>query len=120
MTPKPGFEDYFDSYDSAMKYCARPICTLDDYIKFIGGTPEGPCDDYAYVEGGNIASARYYVSIKKYVGRTAALDKKITENQKGMGTAPEAVPLDFPDMREEWYKTIKAYRAGIYARMASR
>jgi hypothetical protein len=120
VTPKPGFEDYFDSYDAAMKYCARPICTLDDYIKFIGGTPEGPHDDYAYTEGGNIPSARYYDSIKKYVGRTAALDKKITADQKGLGTTPTAVPLDFPDMREEWYKTIKAYRAGIYARMASR
>jgi hypothetical protein len=68
LTPRPGYEPLFDSYDAAMKYCSRPICTLEEYILFIGGTPSGPQDDVAYKDGGGVPSARYYERIRTLTG----------------------------------------------------
>ena len=87
LTPKPGFEPLFDGYDAAMKYCARPICTLDEYIAFIGGSGEGPYDDAAYSTGEPIPSARYYKRIRHLKG--APPDHKVKSVYVGVdpGTA---------------------------------
>lgn len=114
VVPKPGQEDKFDSYDDAMKYCARPICTLDEYVAFINGVREGVNDDYAYEDGTKIPSARFYTRIRKLTGATDAT--KATEAQEGLkGKDPAAVSGDFPDMRAEWDKSLLAYRANVYS-----
>jgi hypothetical protein len=81
LIPKPGFEPLFDSYDAAMQYCSRPICTLEEYILFIGRTPEGPQDDVAYKDGGKVPSARYYTRIRTLTGMDATT--QVTDAQKG-------------------------------------
>lgn len=116
VVPKPGFEPYFDSYDAAMQYCARPICTLEKYIAFINGVREGVRDDVTYDDGSTIRSARYYDRIRRLTGATADL-ATVTAEQQGLKDAgvPEAVPEDFPQMRAEWDKTLLSYRARVYA-----
>lgn len=116
LAPKPGYEGYFDSYDAAMQYCARPICTLEEYIEFIGGVREGINDDMSYEAGGSIPSARFYTQIRKLTGGTADTIKTLTKAQQGLeGDKNEAVADTFPDMRLEWDKAMLAYRARIYA-----
>jgi len=116
LAPKPGYEGYFDSYDAAMQYCARPICTLEEYIEFIGGVREGINDDMSYEAGGSIPSARFYTQIRKLTGGTADTIKTLTKAQQGLeGDQNEAVADTFPDMRLEWDKAMLAYRARIYA-----
>lgn len=114
LTPKPGFEPYFDSYDAAMQYCSRPICTLEDYIKFIGGKGVGAQDDVAYKDGSEVPSARYYTRIRELKGAPADM-KPPTSDQQGLGTdGVAAVGTDFPVMRAEWTKTLLRYRRNAY------
>lgn len=114
IVPKPGYEPYFDSYDAAMQYCARPICTLEEYIIFINGLRETPIDDMAYDDGSVAHSARYYARIRKLKGAVAAT--KATNEEQGLqGSAPTAVAEDFPVLRAEWDKILLDYRARIYA-----
>jgi hypothetical protein len=116
LTPKPGVEPYFDSYDAAMKYCARPVCTLEDYIKFIGGQGVSPQDDAAYKDGSTIPSARYYTQIRQLKG-VKPTDDPPTKEQRGIGTSNgggDAVDLNFPVMRAEWTLTLLRYRRNVY------
>lgn len=113
LTPRPGYEPMFDNYDSAMKYCARPICTLEDYIKFIGGEGVSPQDDVAYKDGGNIPSARYYIRIRQLKGATDSTT--VTDDQKGLGKeGGAAVDVNFPVMRAQWDVTLLRYRRNVY------
>jgi len=84
LAPKPGTEGYFDSYDEAMKYCSRPICTLEEYIDFIGnGVRDTPIDDLAYTDGTQ-TGARYYARIRKFTGFREGIDKPPTTAQRGV------------------------------------
>jgi hypothetical protein len=114
IAPKPGYEPYFDSYDAAMQYCARPICTLEEYIYFINGMREGAIDDVNYDDGSAVTSARYYKRIRKLKGATDK-DKASDEEQGLQGKSPTAVSSTFPVLRAEWDKVLLAYRARIYA-----
>jgi hypothetical protein len=115
IVPKPGKEDLFDNYDAAMKYAARPICTLEEYIGFINGVREGINDDFTYEDGKKIPSARYYTRIRRMTEATT--NTKATEEQEGLkGKAPAAVPSSFPQLRAEWSKSLLAYRANVYSR----
>jgi hypothetical protein len=140
LTPTPGLEPLFDSFDAGMKYCARPICTLEEYISFIGGVREGANDDFSYDDGSGMSSARYYTRIRYLKGATAA-DVATAKQQNlpidtpasamggsgvssqtgekpatgGSDGAGEAVPLDFPVMRAEWDKVMLQHRAKVYS-----
>jgi hypothetical protein len=117
IAPKPGAEEFFDSYDAAMQYCARPICTLEEYIDFIRGVREGINDEVAYDDGSQVPSARYYTRIRKLLGATANF--KPTDEQRGLGTkTPVAInpktDTNFPELRAEWEKPLLAYRRNVY------
>lgn len=116
IAPKPGAEPYFDSYDAAMRYCARPICTLDEYVEFIRGVKEGSNDEFAYEDGTEIPSARFYTRIRKLRGAPANF--KPTEEQRGVKGTPQAIhpknDANFPELRAEWEKALLAYRRNVY------
>lgn len=117
VIPKPGYEAYFDSYDAAMKYCSRPVCTLEEYIYFIGGVREGINDEFSYgdvtEEKRRTVSARYYTRIRHLTG--ADENTKVSSAIKGTaGTKPEAVSADFPQMRAKWDEIILKYRRKFY------
>lgn len=117
VIPKPGYEAYFDSYDTAMRYCARPICTLEEYIAFINGVREGIRDDVSYDDGSTVRSARYYDRIRHLTGATKSTQTTLSAEQQGLfgAGAPTAVSEDFPQMRAEWDRVLLAYRARIYS-----
>jgi hypothetical protein len=118
IVPKPGAEPYFDSYDAAMQYCARPICTLEEYIGFIRGVREGVHDDVSYPGGTAGSSARYYTRIRKLIGAAPNFAGP-TPEQRGMEGSPKAInPKDepgFPVMRAEWDKVLLQYRQSVYS-----
>jgi hypothetical protein len=104
LAPKPGAEPYFDSYDAAMRYAARPICTLDEYVEFIRGVKEGSNDEFAYEDGTEIPSARFYTQVRPrpFTPKTTPLSRNYERNGKrlfwriaGMST----LPLRFNDER---------------------
>lgn len=117
FAPKPGAEPYFDSYDAAMSYCARPICTLEEYIDFIRGVREGPQDDVAYTDGSAQPSARYYARIRRLTGASAEFTP--TAAQRGLADTPEAInsreDADFPELRAKWETSLLAYRRNVYS-----
>jgi hypothetical protein len=118
INPKPAFEPMFDSYDAAMQFASRPICTLEEYIEFIRGIREGINDEVAYTDGKGVPSARFYTRIRDLTG--AAPDFKPTDAQRGVGAdVPEAVNQteapEFPQMRADWQQVLLAYRANIYS-----
>lgn len=113
VVPFPGFEPYFDSYDAAMQYCSRPICTLEEYIVFIEGVREGPIDDYSYDDGSHTHSARYYTRIRRLKGAKAS-DQATAAQEYRVGTQPQAVPKDFPVLRMPWDEILMDYRQRIY------
>lgn len=41
IVPLPAAQPLFNSYDAAMRYCWRPICSLDEYVTFLGTVGEG-------------------------------------------------------------------------------
>lgn len=117
FAPKPGAEPYFDSYDAAMSYCARPICTLEEYIDFIRGVREGPQDDVAYADGSAQPSARYYARIRNMIG--AEPDFTPSAAQRGFADTPAAInpreEADFPELRAKWETSLLAYRRNVYS-----
>jgi hypothetical protein len=144
LTPTPGLEPLFDSFDAGMNYGSRPICTLDEYVSFIGGVREGANDEFAYQNGGEIPSARYYTRIRYLKGATPAdvataaqqnlppdspatpMGGAGTSSQTGEKvppagavvkneTAGEGVPLTFPMLRAQWDGILLAHRAKIYS-----
>lgn len=70
VRPKPEAMPLFESYESAMRYCARPICTLDEYIQFLGnygtqGTLVEP-NGARLADDPRMFPAKYYTSIRTY------------------------------------------------------
>ena len=141
LAPTPGLEPLFDSFDAGMKYASRPVCTLDEYISFIGGVREGANDEFAYEDGSGVPSARYYTRIRYLKGATPAdvataaqqnlpPDTPATPNggsgtssqtgekipqQSTPETAGEGVPLEFPVMRAQWDTILLSHRAKVYS-----
>jgi hypothetical protein len=118
VQPKPAFEPMFSSYDAAMQYVSRPICTLEEYIEFIRGIRDGINDDLAYSDGREVPSARFYTRIRDLTGASPGF--KPTDAQRGLGAeTPEAVndttTPDFPQMRADWQTLLLQYRATIYS-----
>lgn len=60
----------FQSYDAAMRYGARPVCTLDEYIDFLGevGLREGRVDPVTSLRdnAGRTFPAHFYTRIRQY------------------------------------------------------
>ena len=118
IVPKPSAEPFFDSFDAGMRWAARPICTLEEYIDFIHGERTGPLDGRAYSVEGEVPSARYYARIRTLTGADSTFTP--TEEERGYKTPPKAVSGDdkkFPSMRAKWEKTLLAYRQNVYSKV---
>jgi len=113
ISPKPAYAECFDSYDAAMKYCSRPLCTLEEYIYFIGGIRDGVNDEYSYGTVQGVPSARYYTRIRDLKGLTPK-DVPSRAQQGLTGETPQSIAADFPDLRSDWQKTLLAYRRSVY------
>lgn len=110
--PTEDFAAIFQSYELAMQYVSRPVCTLDEFIKFRKGwgTSQGYVAPNDQVQG---KGAPYWV--------------KILNLKQGPGTAPtldannqpvNPLPKDMPDTRTDWETRLLNYRKRVlYAKI---
>lgn len=97
IVPRPGAEALFNSFQAAMQYNARPICTLDEYLMFLGedALPEGetrpqPSNLYANVDP---KPAKYYKRLRRLrPGPPAARPGQNITNTEAVSDAPAGTP----------------------------
>lgn len=70
IVPQPHAQVLFESYTAAMSYSSRPVCTLDEYIRFLGenGRREGEIlpGQAASIRNGQRHPAPFYTRIRKF------------------------------------------------------
>ena len=131
---KKSAEFLLTSYDAANRYNARPICTLEEYISFIGdNTQDGLVSPSAGL--GDLANTRsfsapYYSQIRQYrfTSVPTVAPRKITASPTqtsvdGMAEHPaedaenatlEGIDLTaFSETRQDWTALLIAYRNDI-------
>jgi len=140
IVPLPNAVPLFNSYEAAMRYAWRPICTLDEYIVFHNAAGEGPIDAFGAKDS---LGARYYTRIRRLTPNTS--DTLSPLGADGLGIipvntatqlaaeqgAPDAVTgqpaqaapqvsvapglsnIDFPQTRSDWDVALLAYRTNV-------
>jgi hypothetical protein len=145
LGPTKGFQEAFADYDVAMRYIARPICTLREYISFIHGGKSleeliqegqvsGPDDQFSYAElptegedntGERFGSAVYFSRIKRLrQGPGERPQPEQTGATVSNSTAtpytgnPSGVSPTFPQTRADWDTVLEAFRDELYNGLA--
>lgn len=135
LVPMPSFEDAFNSFDAAMQYVWRPICSLDEYIIFTGVVGENPIPAFGTPFS---IGARYYERIGRMVPLPAnfklppgadgiagvitqlSSTTQVAQPDGGNQGAPQPAPTvpglqpDFPQTRANWDLALLAYRSNVY------
>jgi hypothetical protein len=106
-----------------MRFTSRPICTLEEYIRFIhGGAAIADLEKAGIIirEGDYFSQIRIYTAITPNTPTPTPAQTGATVSELPPGLtlptaeaytgAPKATPFDFPDARLDWAKLIKAYR----------
>lgn len=122
ITPSAEVKQYFDSYDLAMRYAARPACSLQEYIRLW----HGPSSDLAQVQGDN---RQYYSPVADGGKKGAIYPTRIYKLRQGpgpdpgatvtnVGPAPDYAPVDtfkfaaedMAQTRQNWDERLEQYR----------
>lgn len=143
IVPKAASRDLFESTEAAMRFVARPICTLEEYINFLGtrgareglikaNTPAGADDTRSF-------PADYYLRIRNYrpgppptimdadygnTGIQSLPDGTTTvtiasaNTEKNESIVVPSIPTDFPENRDNWDAIILAYRLNALEKLA--
>ena len=113
VVPSPEAETYFEANAAAMKYNARPICTLDEYLAFLGdlAVPEGKFEANAHLAGEDPRTfpAPFYTRIRRYQPGPPPEDTIIMEG----AAHTVSVRAGFPDSVVDWDELLLAYRQNI-------
>lgn len=147
LVPLPSTEALFASYEAAMRYAWRPICTLDEYVIFHDSAGEGPINAFGDKES---LGARYYARIRRLVPNTSDVlapvgadglgvvpvnTAKALVAQQGpadavsgqpaqapaqVSVAPGLTSGNFPQTRSDWDAALLAYRRNVRAVKAPR
>jgi hypothetical protein len=148
ISPKPEAEGLFESYEQAMRYVARPICTLEEYINFLGefGLREGLVDPGAALAANDVRAfpATFYRQIRRYrPGPPPVIPTTDITNTQGLTSADgiitaevpaaeetatdsttpaviQGLPDDFPETRYDWTTLLLRYRDNVLASLAPR
>ena len=117
LIPTNAFEAAFESFDAAMNYVWRPICSLDEYIIFTGATAENPIPAFGTPFS---IGAQYY----ERIGRMNPLKPDFPFPYEAQGiakdtgtTAVASVPAvggNFPNTRDDWDTPLLEYRNNVY------
>lgn len=140
LSPIPGeWADGFESYDKAMQLVARPVCTLEQYIRFMhggatlgdliaAGSVEGEETDFGYATEVSVdTNASGRTTAGRSAMPTATYYRRIYKLRQGPGerpgeqergyTAPPFAPsagtrglrADYPQTRTDWDSVLEAY-----------
>jgi len=135
VVPLKGFVPVFNQYDTAMRYIARPICSITDYVAFLhGGKPleqlrqpdadvegntQGPQVEDGDRRFGNVV---YYKRIKRLIQGPGPTPPAEVVGVSGTGNdavAYEGVASgvkSYAQTRADWDSVLEAYRAEMYSR----
>lgn len=123
ISPRREALHLFNSYESAMRQAARPICTLEEYINFLGrdgAREELVSPETALLQGDSRSfPAHYYVQIRKYVPGPP-VQTPSTDIANTSGGEVQALPADFPENRANWNAALLAYRNNALLVLAPR
>ncbi len=150
VIPQDDAQELFDRYEAAMQYAARPICTLDEYVTFLGsqGLREGMVRPETAILQGDSRTfpAIFYIKIRDYIpGPPEVVPSVDITNSAGVtstdgivGTADTAaapapetgtdsttpavqgLPANFPQTRYDWSSLLIRYREAALAALAPR
>ena len=105
LRPASEFAPMFEGYESAMRYVSRPVCTLEEYVKFRGawGWARGtiPADDP--MQGKGAVFYEKILNFKEGPGDPPTLDPKT-------GVPIKPAPKDLPETRLPWSARLVNYR----------
>jgi hypothetical protein len=105
LGPSDEFAPMCASYESAMRYVSRPVCTLDEYIKFRGswGWARNPVSAVDEKQG---KGAPYYERILNF--KEGPGDPPTIDPTTGIPINP--LPKDLPETRLPWIQRLLNYR----------
>lgn len=112
VKPSNDFAPMFRNHTNAMRFVARPICTLDEYIAFRGrrGTKSGTVAPTDGVQGKGAVFYEKILNLKQGPGDPPTFDQ-----DNNLLTPAIA---DLPDTRADWETRLKSYRAKILFKKA--
>ncbi len=126
VEPREEFRSVFTSQDQAMRFTSRPVCTLQEYIKFIHGEKES-----AEVQGLRQTRVKadkvavYYDQIFERTKHTGIVppaatgvsvryDPPVITPKVTLNTGPaQAAPVSYKATIEDWSGALKKYRDEI-------
>lgn len=147
VVPLPATRALFDSYEAAMRYAWRPICTLDEYIVFHNSAGEGMVAAFG---APNSLGAAYYDRIRRLTpstsdvltpagadglgisptptdpqvaaqqGATDPATGQVAQAPASEQVAPGLSSSSFPQTRSTWDTALLAYRANVRSVKAPR
>ena len=127
LDPLPEKVEEFAEYDAALRYNARPICTMREYIRFRTGQYPDKDPDVSAAEKGAAYYSRLYQLRQgpAKVAPTPAMTGAAVDPGQPVGSSgtsatataytkpKEALPVDFPQTRIDWDRIILAYKAAL-------
>lgn len=102
-------KDKMESYESALRYIARPICTLKEYVTFINrgnGFTDGLKKYEFQRRAGKEGEAIGYLKIKNYNPAPNAYIAPTTEDKSNSNET----------IRKDWVSKLEAYRKNVIER----
>jgi len=141
--PTNAAQKLFESYYAAMQYGARPICTLDEYVDFLGESGvremEVNPDTALATKSARTFPAKYYIRIRRYrpgppggsppanitnTAFTTSADGMSRNTSAAEGSTStvaqntQALPEDFPETAKDWDKILIQYRENVLIKQA--
>lgn len=124
LQPKEQYKNLFESYDAAMKFKSRPICTLKEYVRFLHGgksidtlVEDGSISGESSAFVGNSKTAVFYEKIRDFIpaqGETpTSAQTGISEDGTRTVDEREGADPNFPQSRADWTSALLSYRRRI-------
>jgi len=121
VSPADEIQPGFENYETALKFCSRPVCTLNQYVKFRSNDlfPNTPSEEVLYDDPRIGKGTRYYKKLFD-APHDAALLKDITENpsnyfnENNQVQDPDLIKK-LPYYSKDWQNVLSIYRKRIYS-----
>lgn len=116
LVPLPSASALFESYDAAMRFNWRPICTLDEYVIFYDAAGEGAIPAFGHPQS---TGARYFDRIRRMTPPAEDFVPP-TPNVGDPAAVAGLTNENFPQIRSDWDRALLAYRQNVLSVKAPR